>query len=202
MSSNIKDINDFVKKSAEKKKSEEEKKRLYSKNDILEKAVKKRISMDAEIRKSGTTKLVFAFKVSAVAAFLIICSYLSINYMDFYRSQTKDMQLYYSKKPDVIGRLSMAMESNLRSESTSLIRENTDVSHRTKILEILGKLAKSEFELCGVNKIANPGKIDESLFEVNCLTRDEKIVFKVSYKSDNCKILDADSTHHRVPIDL
>ena len=42
MSSNIKDINDFVKQAVEKKKAEDEKKRLSTKNDILEKAVQKR----------------------------------------------------------------------------------------------------------------------------------------------------------------
>lgn len=202
MSSNIKDINDFVKRSAEKKKSEDEIKRIYSKNDILEKAVQKRKNMDAEIRKSGTSKFVWAFKVSAAAAFLIICSYMSINYMDFYRSQTKDMQLYYTQKPDVFGKLSITMETNIRSETASLIPETIDASCRMKISEILGKLAKCEFALCNINRITKTGNMDENLFEVDYLTREEKITFKVSYNSNNCKIFEADSILHKVPIDL
>ena len=168
----------------------------------MQKAVKKRKDIDAEVGKSGTSKLVFAFKVSAAAALLITCTFLSFKYMGYYRSQTKDMQLYYTQNPDVFGKLSMTMESNLRSETPSLIPENIDASGRMKITEILGKLAKSEFALCGVNKIANHGNMDENLFEVDCLTREEKIVFKVSYNNDDCKILEADSSRHRVPIDL
>ncbi len=204
MSNNIKNINDFVRRSAEKQKTKELNSREASKQDIVQGAIQAKKIVEMEFARKGNGKLLRLSKPALLLSSIGLIIFCSVKYVDFYNNQMKDIKSCYLKNPDVYGRISKNFDESLRQGTLSPADNAMSPDEKSKIIGILEKIPKEPYEISSIRKFENntDGGDNGYFFNVSCLTRENMIVFLVSYSGRSCKILRAESTPNKFPVDL